>query len=45
MFFPSPSVWKVAKDAPKYIPNNMIGYAQTSHKINKDVISLYYRRF
>ena len=33
MFFPSPSMCKMVKDAPNYVPMNMIGLAQTSRKI------------
>ena len=33
MFFPLPSMWKMVKDAPNYVPMNMIGLAQTSRKI------------
>ena len=40
MFFPSPSVWKMAKGAPNHISENIIGYAQTSREIHKDVIFL-----
>ena len=36
MFFSSPSAWNMAKDAPKQIPDNMIGYAQTPREIYKD---------
>ena len=35
MFFPPPSAWKMAKDDPKHILENMIGYAHTPHKINE----------
>ena len=45
MLFPSPSAWKMAKDAPNHIPENMIGYAQISREIHEDDISLYYWRF
>ena len=33
MFFPSPSTWKMARDAPNHVPMNMIGFAQTSREI------------
>ena len=36
MFFPSPSNWKIAKDAPNHFPMNMIGLAHTSREILKD---------
>ena len=36
MFFPSPSAWKVLKDAPNHIPDNMIGYDQTPCEIDED---------
>ena len=36
MFFPSPSTWKMAKDNPNRVPMNMIGLAQTSHKMLED---------
>ena len=36
MLFPSPSTWKMAKDAPNHVPMNMIGLDQTSRKILKD---------
>ena len=45
MFFPSPFAWKMVKDASNHIPENMIGYAQTSREIHEDIISLYYRQF
>ena len=45
MFFPSPSVWKTVKDAPNHIPENIIGWSQTSREIHKDIISLYSHRF
>ena len=41
MLFPSPFAWKMAKDAPNHIQENMIGYAQTSLKIYEYIISLY----
>ena len=43
MLFPSPSVWKMLKDAPNQIPEDTIGYAQTSYKIHEGDISLYFR--
>ena len=33
MLFPSPSTWKMVKDAPNQDTMNMIGLAQTSRKI------------
>ena len=36
MFFPSPSTWKMVKDAPTNVLMNMIGLAQTSREILKD---------
>ena len=36
MLFPSPSTRKMVKDAPNYVPTNMIGLAHTSRKILKD---------
>ena len=33
MFFPSPSMWNMLKDAPNHVPMNMIGLAQTSREI------------
>ena len=36
MFFPSPSTWKMVKDAPNHVPMNMIGLAQTSREILED---------
>ena len=36
MFFPSPSTWKMVKDAPNNVPTNMIGLAHTSCEILKD---------
>ena len=37
MFLPSPSTWKMMKDAPNCVPMNMIGLSQTSHEILEDV--------
>ena len=42
MFFPSPSEWKMVKDTPKHITENMIGYDLTPNEIHEDSISLYY---
>ena len=39
MFFPSPSTWEMVKDAPSHIPENIIGYAQTSREILEENIS------
>ena len=36
MFFPSPSTWKMVKDPPNYIPDNVIGQAHTPCEIHKD---------
>ena len=36
MLFPSPSTWKMVKDAPNHIPMNMIGLSQLSRKILED---------
>ena len=36
MYFPSTSTWKRVKDAPNYVPMNMIGLAQTSCEILED---------
>ena len=36
MLFPSPSTWKIVKDAPNHVPMNMIGLDHTSRKIPKD---------
>ena len=36
MFSPSPSTWKMGKDAPNHVPMNMIGLAHTSREILKD---------
>ena len=41
-FLPLPSVWKIMKDSPNHILENIIGYDHTSRKIYEDVISLYY---
>ena len=37
MFFPSPSTWKMVKDAPNHILMNIIVLAQTLHRILEDV--------
>ena len=37
MLFPSPSTWKMAKNAPNHVPVNMIVLAQTSREILEDV--------
>ena len=37
MFFPSPSTWNMVKDAPNNVPINIIGLAQTSREIIKDI--------
>ena len=34
---PFASTWKVVKDAPNYVPMNVIGLAQTSREIPKDI--------
>ena len=36
MFFPSPSTWKMVKDAPNHVPMNMVGLAHTSREIPED---------
>ena len=36
MFFPSPSTWKMVKDAPNIFLMNMIGLDQNSRKILKE---------
>ena len=36
MLFPSPSTWKIVKDAPNHVPTNMICLYQTSRKILED---------
>ena len=36
MIFPSPSTWKMAKDAPNHVLMNMIGLDQTSREIIED---------
>ena len=36
MLFPSPSTWKMMKDAPNHVPMNMIGFDQTSREILED---------
>ena len=36
MFFPSTSTWNIVKDAPNYVPMNMVGLDQTSREIIKD---------
>ena len=36
MLFPSPSTWKMIKDAPNYNLINMIGLAYTSRKITEN---------
>ena len=36
MFFPSPSTWKMAKDAPNHVPMDMIDLSHNSRKILKD---------
>ena len=41
MLFPSPSAWKMVKYSHDNIPENMIGWDQTSHEIHKDDISMY----
>ena len=54
MFFPSPSTWKMAKNAPNDVPMHMIGLAHTSSEIIDYVdvpifpvvlITLYYLQF
>ena len=35
MFLPSPSTWKMVKDALNDVPMNMIGLVQTSQEILK----------
>ena len=40
MFFPSPSTWKMLKDAPNNVLMNMIGLSQTSREILKDFVVL-----
>ena len=35
MFFPSPSTWKMVKDAPNHVLMNIIGLSHTSRKILK----------
>ena len=37
MLFPSPSTWKIVKDAPNNVMMNMIGLSHTSHEILDDV--------
>ena len=37
MFFPLPYTLNMVKDSPNNIPMNMIGLAQTSHEILKEV--------
>ena len=37
MFFPSPSTWKMVKDAPNHVPIIMIGLSQISCEILKDI--------
>ena len=37
MLSPSTSALKTVNYAPKKIPENMIGYAQTPHKINENI--------
>ena len=36
MLLPSPSTWKMVKDAPNHVPMNMIGLAHTSREILED---------
>ena len=36
MFFPSTSTWKMVKEPPSHIPDNLIGQAQTPREIHKD---------
>ena len=36
MLFPSPSTWKIVKDAPNHVPMNIIGLDHTSCEIPKD---------
>ena len=36
MFFPSPSTWKMVKDAPNHVPMKIIGLSQTSREILED---------
>ena len=36
MLFPSPSTWKIVKDAPNHVPMKMIGLDHTSRKILED---------
>ena len=43
MLFPSPSEWKMVKDNPNHIPDNMTAEFQISRKIKRDGTLLYYR--
>ena len=45
MFFPSPDVWNMLKDASNHILENMIGSAHTSQEIHEEITSLYNQRF
>ena len=36
MFFPSPSMWKMVKEDPKYVMTDITGLAKTSHEIIED---------
>ena len=36
MFFPSPSMWKMLKDAPNHVLVDIIGSDQTSRKVLED---------
>ena len=44
MLSASTSAWKMMKDAPNHITENMIGSDQTSLKIHREVIFLYNRQ-
>ena len=41
MFFPPPSAWKMVKDAPKKIPENIIDWNHNPREIHKDGYILY----
>ena len=41
MVFHSLYEWKMMKDTPNHVPDNIIGQAQTSRKIHEDSLSLY----
>ena len=45
MLFSLPSMWNMVKYTSNHIPENVIGYDQTTREIHEDGISLYSRYF